>query len=360
MTWLLTGGAGYIGSHIIRALRATGYDVVVLDDLSTGDPWRVPAEVPLVRASILDRATVTKVLLDYDISGVIHLAAKKSVSDSVACPAYYHVQNVLGLRRLLDAMATVGVTRLVFSSSAAVYGNPTSDLVDETFPTVPVSPYGQTKLLGEQIVRRAGLHNGLSWLALRYFNVAGAGPPHLGDTGVANLMSMVFQALDQGRQPQIFGADYPTRDGTCMRDYIHVADVAEAHVAAAGYVEQNAAGTVYNIGRGVGVTVREMLDVIQTVTGQTFQPTITARRAGDPAAVVARTTAIEKSLGWTARYNIADMVSTAWAAHQFVATAASLQHPPSLMPVRDMQAPEPTCVGSWHRHAREESVARCE
>lgn len=316
MTWLLTGGAGYIGSHIACALRATGRDVVILDDLSTGYPDRLPPAAPLIQASVLDRKTLVQALLRHRITGVIHLAAKKSVSESVAHPRYYHKQNVVGLRRLLDAMRAAEVTRLVFSSSAAVYGNAATDVIDETTPTLPISPYGATKLTGERLVRRAGLDTGMGWLALRYFNVAGAGALHLGDTGVANLIPMAFQALDQGRRPQIFGADYSTPDGSCVRDYIHVADVADAHVAAAQYLEQHHTSSVYNIGRGVGVSVKEVLQMVRSTTGYPFDPEVVNRRPGDPPSVVASTSAIEEALGWTARRDLHDMVTSAWASWQ--------------------------------------------
>jgi UDP-glucose 4-epimerase len=313
MTWLLTGGAGYIGSHIASALRATGRDIVVLDDLSTGHPHRLPPAVPLIQASVLDRETVIQTLLRHRITGVIHLAGKKSVSESVAHPRYYHNQNVIGLRRILHAMRAADVTRLVFSSSAAVYGNATTDVIDETTPTTPISPYGATKLTGEKLVRRAGLDTDMGWLALRYFNVAGAGAPHLGDTSVANLIPMAFQALDQGRRPQIFGTDYATPDGSCVRDYIHVTDVADAHVTAAQHLEAHHASNVYNIGRGVGVSVKEILHTIRHTTGHSFEPEVVSRRPGDPPSVIARTAAIEAALGWSAHRDLHDMVTSAWA-----------------------------------------------
>lgn len=313
MTWLLTGGAGYIGSHIVCALRATGRDVVVLDDLSTGYPHRLPPAVPLIHASVLDHKAVVQTLHRHRVTGVIHLAAKKSVSESMAHPRYYYKQNVVGLRRLLDAMRAADVTRLVFSSSAAVYGSAVTDVIDETTPTTPISPYGVTKLTGERLVHRAGHDTGLDWFALRYFNVAGAGALHLGDTGVANLIPMAFQALDQGRRPQIFGADYSTPDGSCVRDYIHVDDVADAHVIAAQHLEQHHASRVYNIGRGVGVSVREVFHMIGRTTGHSFEPEVVSRRPGDPSSVVARTAAIEAALGWTARRDLHDMVTSAWA-----------------------------------------------
>ncbi len=205
-------------------------------------------------------------------------------------------------------MRAADVTRLVFSSSAAVYGDTATDVIDEATPTTPVSPYGATKLTGERLVRRAGLDTGMGWLALRYFNVAGAGALHLGDKGVSNLIPMVFYALDQGRRPQIFGADYPTPDGSCVRDYIHVTDVADAHVTAAQHLVSN----VYNISRGVGVSVKEVLHMVRSATGHSFEPEVVNRRPGDPPSVVASTAAIQAALGWTARHDLRDMVTSAW------------------------------------------------
>lgn len=323
MNWLLTGGAGYIGAHVAHALRATGRDVVVLDNLSTGLPDRLPRDVPLIEASVLEYTTVLHTLKRYRIEGVIHLAGKKSVAESVRRPQYYHEQNVVGLARLLTAMRAADVPRLVFSSSAAVYGNAPGGIVDEACPTSPMSPYGQTKLIGEGLVRRAGELEGLGWLALRYFNVAGAGSPQLGDVGVSNLIPMTFQALDQGRAPQIFGTDYPTPDGSCIRDYIHVTDLAAAHLAAAEHLEHRGASAVYNVGRGVGVSVKEMLDIIRHATGHPFEPEIVGRRDGDPPAVVAQTTAIKTMLNWTAHRDVPDMANSAWSAWQDLPRHAS-------------------------------------
>lgn len=322
MRWLLTGGAGYIGAHVAWALHLSGRPVVVLDDLSTGMARRLPAGVELVEASVLDEHAVTDALHRHRIDGVIHLAGKKSVSESVANPGYYYQQNVVGVRRLLAALHAAGVPRLVFSSSAAVYGAVSGPIVDEKSETVPLSPYGWTKLAGEDLIRCAGSITTLHWLSLRYFNVAGAGSPMLGDATVSNLIPMTFRALDQGRRPQVFGSDYPTRDGTCIRDYIHVADLAEAHVAAAAQLEQPTdvpnppVNTIYNVGTGVGASVKEVLDVVRETTGRSFDPDVVARRAGDPAAVVARATAIETALGWRARRDLADMIGTAWEAWQ--------------------------------------------
>ena len=312
-TWLLTGGAGYIGAHVLRAMRTAGLGVVVLDDLSTGVAAKVPADVPLVRASVLDAGAVRDALVEHAVTGVVHLAAKKAVEESVARPLTYYHENVEGYRRLLAAMADVGVERMVLSSSAAVYGAPDVELVAEDHPPVPINPYGQTKLACEWLTG-AMAAGGLRAISLRYFNVAGAGGPGLGDPGVANLVPLALRALAAGRAPTIFGDDYPTADGTCVRDYIHVQDLAEAHVTAAEAVSDAEQPVTYNVSRGVGSSVREVIDVAREVTGVTLEPHVGPRRAGDPARLVGSAAAMERDLGWRATRDLGDMVASAWAA----------------------------------------------
>jgi UDP-glucose 4-epimerase len=315
MTWLITGGAGFIGSHVVRAMTEDGRAVVVLDDLSTGDAARLPAGVPLVTGSTLDRELLDRVLAEHQISGVLHIAAKKQVGESVQQPLRYYRENVEGLRVVLEAAAAAGVRRFLFSSSAAVYGMPDVGTVTEETPCAPMSPYGETKLAGEWLVRATGRAHGMGTVSLRYFNVAGAATPELGDPGVFNLVPMAFERLDAGQAPLVFGADYATPDGTCVRDYIHVADIATAHVAAVRRLEADPGHTelVLNIGRGEGVSVREMLDVIGRVTGLDASGEIVARRPGDPASVVASADLITKELGWTAEHDLESMVRSAWA-----------------------------------------------
>jgi len=315
--WLLTGGAGYIGAHVLRALHDAGHDVVVLDNLSTGLRRKVSEGVPFVEASILDTDAVTVALRDHRIDGVIHLAAKKAVGESVARPHYYFEQNVLGMMSLLEAVAAAKVHRFVLSSSAAVYGSPEGELITEDAPTLPLNPYGQTKLAQEWLLRDASDAGGeLSWTALRYFNVAGAGADDLGDTGVFNLIPMALRALDQHQAPQVFGTDYPTADGSCVRDYIHVQDLAQAHVSAVARTEQPQRRDVFNVGRGVGFSVLEVLDAVRTAMGTEFAHEVTARRAGDPARLVAAVDRIERELGWAASRDLTAMVSSAWSAWQ--------------------------------------------
>jgi len=313
-TWLLTGGAGYIGAHVLRSLQASGRDVVVLDDLSTGLARKVPDDVPLFRVNIGDTDTVADALRDHDVTGVVHLAAKKAVGESVERPEYYYRENVDGMLSLLEAMAVADTRCLVYSSSAAVYGTPSAEFVDENAALVPESPYGQTKVIGEWMTRNAAVNRDLSWISLRYFNVAGAASPELGDTSVFNLIPMVFRALSQGDRPQVFGADYPTPDGSCIRDYIHVADLADAHVAAAAACESESVGEVYNVGRGQGVSVFEVMTVISEVIGRDVGAQVGPRRPGDPAQLVATVDKIRATLGWQATYDLPQMVSSAWQA----------------------------------------------
>ncbi|MFF8604703.1 UDP-glucose 4-epimerase GalE [Streptomyces sp. NPDC015346] len=317
MTFLITGGAGYIGSHVVRAMTQAGERAVVLDDLSTGYAERVPDGVPLVVGSTLDRELLDRTIAEHGVTGVVHLAAKKQVGESVEQPLRYYRENVQGLTVLLEAVAAAGVRNFLFSSSAAVYGMPDVDLVTEETPCVPMSPYGETKLTGEWLVRAAGKAHGISTACLRYFNVAGAATPELADTGVFNLVPMVFERLDAGESPRIFGDDYATPDGTCVRDYIHVEDLADAHLVAARKLAQWAAAgeprdLTVNIGRGEGVSVREMIDLINEVTGHDVAPVVTPRRPGDPARVVAAADRIESELGWQARHDVRAMISSAW------------------------------------------------
>ncbi|MEU9133575.1 UDP-glucose 4-epimerase GalE [Kitasatospora sp. NPDC048540] len=314
MTWLITGGAGYIGGHVTQQLAAAGEQVVVLDDLSSGAAGRLPAGVPLVVGSTLDRAAVDRAIREHGVTGVLHIAAKKQVGESVAEPLRYYQENVEGLRVVLDAAVAAGVGRVLFSSSAAVYGMPDVDLVTEDTPCAPINPYGETKLVGEWLINAAAKAHGLSTVSLRYFNVAGAASPELSDEGVTNLVPMVFERLTAGRAPLVFGDDYPTPDGSCVRDFIHVEDIASAHVAAVKRLDA-AAGQVnltLNIGRGEGVSVQEMLAVIGRVTGYDTTPEITPRRAGDPARVVAAADLIHQELGWSARHEVESMVASAW------------------------------------------------
>jgi UDP-glucose 4-epimerase len=314
MTWLITGGAGYIGSHVVRELTNAGERVVVLDDLSSGRAARLPAGVPLEHGDVRDRDLLDRVMRGHGVDGVVHIAARKQVGESVERPLEYYEANVEGLRVVLAAAADAGVRRFLFSSSAAVYGMTDVDLVTEDTPCAPMSPYGETKLAGEWLVQAAGRAHGMATVCLRYFNVAGAAVPELADTGVFNLIPMVFDRLTGGEAPVIFGDDYATPDGTCERDYVHVEDIASAHLAAARRLTADAeTRLVLNVGRGEGASVAEMCSIILDVTGREgVQPEIAPRRAGDPARVVASADLALKELGWSARYGVRDMVESAW------------------------------------------------
>ncbi|MEU0132841.1 UDP-glucose 4-epimerase GalE [Streptomyces sp. NPDC006296] len=313
MTWLITGGAGYIGAHVAKAMTAAGERVVVLDDLSSGIAERLSAEVTLVRGSVSDRAVLDRVLAEHAVTGVVHLAAKKQVGESVEKPLLYYRENVAALGVLLEAVVAAGVRRFLLSSSAAVYGVPDVDLVTEGTPCAPINPYGETKLAGEWLVRAAGRAHGISTACLRYFNVAGAAGPELADTGVSNVVPMFFERLTRGEAPRIFGDGYPTPDGTCVRDYIHVADLAEAHLAVAGHLEAHPGGDLtVNIGRGEGVSVRDLAELVGEVTGLHIRPVVDPPRPGDAARAVASADRMTERLGWTAHRGVREMVESAW------------------------------------------------
>lgn len=324
MTWLVTGGAGYIGSHVVRAFADAGLRTVVLDDLSSGHAEFVPPDVPLVRGSVLDTGLVRQILAEHQISGVVHIAGFKYAGVSVSRPLHTYAQNVAGTLSVLEAMATEGVDALVFSSSAAVYGTPHTDLVTEATPTAPESPYGESKLIGEWLLRDQGRAVGLRHTSLRYFNVVGSGSPELSDTSPHNLFPLVLDALSAGRTPRINGVDYDTPDGTCVRDYLHVADLALAHVAAARLLA--AGGTlerIYNLGSGEGLSVRQILTAMAEVTGIAFEPDIGPRRPGDPARIVASGDLAARDLGWRMRHSLGEMVASAWQARQRATTPIS-------------------------------------
>jgi len=317
MSWLVTGGAGYIGSHVVQALRQAGLTPVVVDDLSSGIRRFVPEDVAFVEASILDRAAVEGALREHAVEGVIHLAGFKYAGVSVSRPLHTYATNVTGTATLLDAMLAAGVDKLVFSSSAAAYGTPDVDLVTEETPTHPESPYGESKLIGEWLIRDVATAHGLRHTSLRYFNVVGSGSPDLFDSSPHNLFPLVFDALAHGRTPQINGDDYPTPDGTCVRDYVHVADLAHSHVVAARALASGASlEPVYNLGSGAGSSVRQIMDTIREVTGIDFEPVIKPRRPGDPARIVAAGDLARRDLEWEMRHDLRSMVATAWEARQ--------------------------------------------
>lgn len=317
MTWLVTGGAGYIGAHVVRALLDEGLQPVVIDDLSSGHRAFVPEGVPLVTVSILDGGAVEAAIRDHDVSGVIHLAGFKYAGVSVQRPLHTYQQNVTGMATLLAAMADTGVEQIVFSSSAAVFGAVDVDLVTEGVAKNPTSPYGESKLIGEWLLRDQAVATGLRHTSLRYFNVVGSGSSVVYDTSPHNLFPLVFDALLEGRAPRINGTDYPTPDGTCVRDYIHVADLAAAHVAAARRLEAGQPlEPAYNLGSGDGVSVRQIMDAVARVTGIGFEPELSERRPGDPPRIVASGDLAARDLDWAMRHSLDDMVRSAWDARR--------------------------------------------
>lgn len=310
---MVTGGAGYIGAHASLLLAERGDHVVILDDLSTGSAARV-ANVPLVQVDLAGdsaRQVVAQTLREHKVDAVMHFAARKQVMESVRLPAWYYQQNVGALANLLLGMEDAGVKRLVFSSSAAVYGD-ANGAVSERDDARPVNPYGETKLVGERLIASAASAWGLGAVSLRYFNVGGAGRPDLGDSAALNLIPIVFDRLAAGDPPLIFGDDYPTPDGTCIRDYVHVMDVAEAHLAVLDSLTSSTGHLSLNIGTGTGTSVREMIRALSSAAGSDVIPVVNARRSGDPASVVAAVDDIHRLTGWSAKRSLTDIVGSAW------------------------------------------------
>ena len=314
----MTGGAGYIGAHILRALTANGYGAVAFDDLSSGQANFVPAEVPLVNETILNTERLTEALREYDCAGVIHVAAYKYAGVSVQRPVHTFTQNVTGTASVLTAMEQAGVPLMVFSSSAAVYGTPTDDVVTEDSPQHPESPYGESKLAAEWLINDvARATDGFRAVSLRYFNVVGSATDDVYDASPHNLFPLVIEALLDHKTPRIYGTDYPTPDGTCVRDYIHVGDLAISHVAAAAALSNaTPLRPAYNLGSGEGLTVRQIMDAMARVTGIDFTPEVAPRRAGDPARIVADGNAAAADLDWRMRHTIDEMVASAWSARR--------------------------------------------
>lgn len=317
MSVLVTGGAGYIGAHIVRLLSMGGSDVVAVDDLSTGSAARV-GDAELVRLDLTDPDApelLAAVMRRSGVEAVIHLAAKKQVGESVERPAWYFQQNIVGLSAVIDACVRAGVDRLVYSSSAAVYGPTDQDLVDESVVPRPINPYGETKLAGEWLLRDAARAHGLRTLSLRYFNVAGAGWTDLGDPEALNLVTIVMDRLRRGEPALVFGDDFPTPDGSGIRDYVHVLDLARAHLASIDYLARDErAFDVVNVGTGVGSSVFEIIAEVARAAGRSVPYTVTDRRVGDPARVVADPARIRAELGWTPELGLVEMIGSAWAA----------------------------------------------
>jgi len=310
---LITGGAGYIGAHVVHAAQDAGHECVVVDNLSTGLKERINAEVVELDIAAADAAVrLTELLSKNKFDSVIHLAARKQVGESVEIPERYYLDNICGLANLLLAMRESGHDSLVFSSSAATYGMPDAKQVREEDPTTPINPYGETKLIGEWMVRNAA-HWGLRGVNLRYFNVAGTGKAGLGDTAALNLIPIAIGQLRRGDTPKVFGDDYATPDGSCIRDYVHVTDLADAHIAAVDYLERGERPfDTFNVGTGQGASVFEVLNALRAACGLEFDAEIVSRRAGDPPRLVANVDRIAQTLGFVTKHSLADIVDSAW------------------------------------------------
>jgi UDP-glucose-4-epimerase GalE len=325
---LVTGGAGYVGSHAVLALAAAGDDVVVYDDLSAGHAEAVdqirkafPARsISLVRGDILDGPRLTRTLRETGASTVMHFAARLLVGESVGDPLGYYRVNVTGTLTVLGAMTAAGVKRFVFSSTAATFGEPQTTPIDETHPQRPINPYGETKLAVERALPHLERAAGIRWVALRYFNASGADPAtRIGEDHdpEEHLIPRALAAVTGGPPLTLFGDDYPTPDGTCIRDFIHVADLADAHVAALRALEAGAPSSAYNLGNGQGVSVKQLVESVERTTGRRVPHTVGPRRPGDPARLVASSERIRRELGWSPRLAaLDDIVRTAWAWHQ--------------------------------------------
>jgi len=309
---LITGGSGYIGAHIAHDLADAGFEVRILDDFSNGLEKRVTRFKDIHRANILDREAVVNAVRGVD--SVIHLAAKKAVGESVDNPLKYYENNVAGTLNLLAAMSINGVKKIVFSSTAAVYAPSEKDAISEDDATEPLSPYGATKLLSEELIETIGKAEGWSSISLRYFNVVGSGSEELGDNSKDNLVPKVFQAFESGHSPEIYGDDYPTPDGTCIRDYIHVSDLSSSHIAALESVNERQVAEIYNVGSGVGYSVREVIEQIEKTIGRSTHAKVVPRRAGDSPKLISNISHISEDLGWRPKLSLKEMVDSAWQA----------------------------------------------
>ena len=310
---LVIGGAGYIGAHICQSLVDNGYSVRIFDDFSNGLHRRIDGKfTDLVEASVLDRSALIRAMDGID--SIIHLAAKKAVEDSVSNPLKYYEHNVGGTLNILAAMAVKKVKKIVFSSTAAVYAPSEKSAIDETDLLAPLSPYGATKVMAEELIKSIGSAEGLSTISLRYFNVVGSTKVEFADNSKDNLVPKVFAAIKRGESPEIYGSDYPTKDGTCIRDYIHVADLADSHLSALKRVESSIVHEVYNVGSGKGYSVKEMIDQIAVSMNKELTPKLCPRRAGDIPQLIASISQIERELGWKPKRSLQEMIDSAWQA----------------------------------------------
>lgn len=312
MAILVTGGAGYIGSHMVLALAELGEEVVVLDNLSTGFWWAVAPEAKLVEGDIGDEALLTRIMAEHRFDAVVHFAGSIVVPDSVTDPLGYYLNNTVKSRMLMACAVKAGIPRFIFSSTAAVYGNPATQPVFEDESPAPISPYGSSKLMTEWMLRDAHAAHGLQYVALRYFNVAGGDPRgRIGQSTprATHLIKVACQtALGQRSHLEVYGTDYPTPDGTCLRDYIHVSDLIAAHVDALSHLRRGGESGIFNCGYGKGYSVREVIEAVERVNGAKLPVIYGPRRAGDPAGIVAGATRVREVLGWKPQYENLDFI----------------------------------------------------
>lgn len=323
MRVLVTGGAGYIGSHVVRMLQQKGYDVVIVDNLSRGHIESVPEGVAFEKADLLDYEGLSRTLKKYRIDAVIHFAAFAYVGESVENPGLYYQNNVTGSINLIRALNELGVKKFVFSSTCSLYGNPERVPISENEKLNPINPYAKTKHMIEQVLSDYDTSFGMKYVALRYFNAAGSdfdgviGESHLPEP---HLIPIVLNtALGKREKVSIFGDDYPTADGTCVRDYIHVYDLADAHIRALEYLGKDGEtvnSTVINLGTGTGYSVKELIDKAREITGCTINVEISGRRAGDPAVLIADNKKAREVLGWNPKYGLQEIIESAWKWHQ--------------------------------------------
>lgn len=321
MNILVTGGAGYIGSHTVEALKNSGFTPIVYDNFSTGHELAVPDDVQLIEGDIHDVRFAKHIMEQFDIAAVIHFAAYSLVGESMTDPAKYYFNNVEGSLHLLEAMRGAGVDRMVFSSTAAVYGEPQQVPITEESQLAPTNVYGRTKLAIEGILADYARAYDMNYVALRYFNAAGAsltsdiGEDHSPESHLLPLILKTAQGVR--KSISVFGTDYSTEDGTCVRDYVHVCDLAQAHVLALRHLLQGGSNRVYNLGSEKGFSVKQMIDTAKTVTGIDFSVAEEARRAGDPAILIASSAKIRQELGWEPQHsNVEEIISSAWEWHK--------------------------------------------
>ena len=321
MAVLVCGGAGYIGSHTVRQLLAEGEEVIIADNLSTGHRAVINPAVKFYQCDIRDKTALIKIFAENKIEAVFHFAAFIEAGESVKLPLKYFNNNVYGMQILLEAMTECGVDKIIFSSSAAVYGEPERIPIDENDATVPVNPYGDSKLIMEKIIQRVSAAQGVRYVSLRYFNASGAiedgsiGEDHHPES---HLIPLILQVpLGKRDHITIFGTDYPTPDGTCIRDYIHVVDLANAHICALNYLRGGGESNFFNLGSGKGFSVKEIIDAAEKVTGQKIKKELGARRAGDPARLIASSDKARKILNWTPQFDdVEKIIATAWNWHK--------------------------------------------